>query len=235
MNRQIQQGRQCWILPGLGWAGFSLFFPGIASVDLFPVLHRNLLWHFWDHHAQTEANTQRGFAISASSASCFGNCWVGFAFWTAPNRRERFGIEWTSLSFPCSDSGMRNDDYFTSLACIVLVFLAACPSCFFLLRRGHVRGISLWDPGHKNKPLQAGRELPSPTVVFIPVEQAVVSGRRNLSRDAEIAVAELGSCVGELQKRILALAGGDKSRILYLGHSLVPLTAPWGWFKVKSN
>lgn len=51
--------------------GFPPFLPGIANVDLFPVFHRNLLWHFWGHRAQNEAITQRGSAVSASSASCF--------------------------------------------------------------------------------------------------------------------------------------------------------------------
>lgn len=87
----------------------------------------------------------------------------------------------------------------------------------------------------KINPSRLGGSFPAPLwSSFQQSKQLLVAGEI-CPRDAEIAVAELGSCVGELQKRILALAGGDKSRILYLGHSLVPLTAPWGWFKVKSN
>lgn len=72
------------------WAGLSLG----AKPFLFLVLQVLICFQcptglccgiFGDLHAQTESNIQRGFAVSASSASCFGNPWVGFAFWTAPN------------------------------------------------------------------------------------------------------------------------------------------------------
>lgn len=141
-----RSSRECSAEFHLGWAGlgFPPFFPEIADVDLFPVFHRNLLWHFWGHHAQNEAIIQRGFAVSASSASCFGNSWFGFSFWTDPSSTEAIYDEWTSFSFPSNGSGIRKADYFTSLVCIVFVLLAAC---FFLLGRGHVHGISLWDPG----------------------------------------------------------------------------------------